>query len=282
MISLGSNSNAYLPSNISFSIRDSRDRLSISLPIHDRFDHYAFALKTRSSFGLIFSLTHSKTDRSLVISLHHGRVQIHLQSYLLFDDDRTINDGQTHEISVAEMISSKTLHLRIDQRRRSLSFPDSHHYTFLFFDRLIIAGSDRFHSNQTFVGCLANLLYNNQPIIPRAMISADRLNCFSQPGAFCDDNNDHCSFVCQGQLPKDLSRKASLEYRCQLALGQDEQISFLFHPSSTNGTLMIIPDGRIQISIVLQVRVLLSFSFRTMLKVKSFTSFFSSRMDPLD
>lgn len=201
----------------------------------------------------------SKNDRSLIISLYHGRLQIHFQTFLIFDDDRLINDGQIHDISVEEVISSKTLHMRIDQRRRSLSFPDSHHYTFLFFDRLIIAGSDRFHSNQTFVGCLANILYNNQPIIPRAMISSDRFNCFSQSNSFCnDDDKDHCSFVCQSRTTRDFSRKGSVQYRCQLALGQNEQISFLFHPSSTNGTLMIIPDGQIQISIVLQVRVLFS------------------------
>ena len=171
-----------------------------------------------------------------------------------------VNDGQSHEISLERMLTSKSIHLRLDQRSRSLSFPDSH----VFFDRLILAGSDRFQSNQTFVGCLANIIYNHYPIVPRAMISSDQYDCFYQHNSLCHRSQpcrtsslcdeDDCSLVCRVNR-LDFHRQGALEYHSQLQSGQDEQISFLFHSSDINGTLMIILDGPIQISLVLQVHL---------------------------
>jgi hypothetical protein len=275
----GLNLISHLPSNASFSIRSPRDIVQLTLPFHDEFDHYEISIRTRSSSGFLTSFYSTNGHRALHLSLVQGRLQINYERsknvtpHIIFNDYRTINDGQSHQISLQRLQSIATapsaLRLQVDQYVSSVSIPDR---STLLFDQVTIGESSRSPLNQMFIGCFANVVYNHQPLVPREMISADRHDCFYQQDSMCDrrtpcptstvpfcDDSD-CSLVCPG-VAIDMHQKGLVRYYSRIESSPTEEISLMIFTTSSNATLLLTLDGSTQVSIILQVNFIQRRSF---------------------
>ena len=270
-LSKGLNVISHLPSNVSFSIRSQRDIVQLTTPSHQEFDHYEISIRTRSSSGFLTSFYSTVDHRALRLSLVQGRLQINYErsknvtSHIIFNDYRTIDDGQPHQISLQRMRSiataSPTFRLQVDQHVSSVSIPDR---STLYFDQLIIGGLSRSPSNQTFIGCLANVVYNHHPLVPREMIPADRHDCFYRQDSMCDRRipcstsavpfcgDSDCSLVCPG-IVRDIHQKGLVRYYSRIGSSPTEEISLMIFTTSSNATLLFTFDGSTQVSIILQV-----------------------------
>ena len=267
----GPNVIAYLPSNVSFSIRDQRDIVQLTIPFNQEFDSYEILIRTRSSTGFLTSFYSSADQRTLSLSLFQGRLQIHYErprnvtTKTIFSDYRTINDGQPHRISLQRSPSPTTaalaMHLQIDQFGSSISIPDR---SPLSFDQVTIGGLSRSAWNHTFVGCVANVIYNHQPLLSRETLSSDRYGCAYQQDSMCDRRTPcstrtipfcgerDCALVCQG-IFSDIHKRGLVRYYSRIGSSPNEEISLMVFTTSSNATLLLTLDGPIQVSIILQV-----------------------------
>jgi hypothetical protein len=272
------------PTNhLSFSIRSYADIVHLSMESDDEFHSYQISIRTRSSTGILTQLHANADHRSLILSLKHGRLQINYEqakesvSQVLFYDDHPINDGQSHQISLKRLKTSTSLanqiFLQLDQRT-STAIPMSDRMSSLFFDRLTIGNDiDGKRHNQTFVGCFAHIVYNDQPLIPRTLIDSDRADCAYEYETLCDrrqtcSNRDSssnelfcgendCSLVCRSKSI-DIHRKNFLvQYLSGMNAGHDEEISFMVFSTTYNATLYSASDGSLQVSLIVHVSMLI-------------------------
>jgi hypothetical protein len=277
----GKNVVSYVSPDVSFSMRDRRDIIELQVQSNDEFRYCQMPIKTVAANGIITSMYSNDDQRGLVLALNDGKLQLNYYSTInqtlqtIFKDNQTINDGQQHRILVTRQIPDDKAHeqmyVQIDKRGTHVPMPER---SPLFFDVVTIGGPYRLMSQtvQTpFVGCFANVTYNRHPLLPEGVLKADRYDCFYQQGAMCDrqlpcrtDQNirpahfcgqTDCSMVCAPNT-MEMTSRGLVRYYTQIGIGQREQIDLTIFTTSANSTLYIARDGPIQVSIVLQVRII--------------------------
>ena len=277
---LGKHVISYVSPDVSFSMRDRRDIVELRVQPNDEFRYCQMPIKTLSSNGVITSMYSNDDQRGLILCLNDGKLQLkyyspyNQTSQIIFNDDQAINDGKQHRILVRRQLletnSHNGMHVQIDKRTKQVSMPE---YSPMFFDVVTIGGPYRLipdTSNRPFVGCFANVTYNRHPLLPEGVLKADRYDCFYHQGKMCDrqmpcDYNirssefcgqNDCSMVCT-PISVDMSSKGLVRYISRIGSGHHEQIDLTIFTTSANSTLYIAPDGRNQISIVLQVDIMI-------------------------
>lgn len=202
---------------------------------------------------------------SLLLFLKNGKLKLkyylsdNITSYLLFDDNQIINDGQQYDILISRQLSK----INIDKHVLQILIPLS---SSLFFDLLTIGSSHHVISNNHIIGCFSNITYNHHPVLPEGILKSNHYDCFYDQNSICDRqipcNNTEsfqfcgqidCSLVCTPSLIN-RNNKSLLEYSSQIQSdGQYEQIYLTIFTTSGNSTLFITNNGSIHVSIILQV-----------------------------
>jgi len=202
---------------------------------------------------------------NLILYLKNGKLKLkyhlsdNITSYLIFDDNQIINDGQQHDILISRQLSK----INIDKRLVQILIPLS---SSLFFDLLTIGGSRHVISNNQIIGCFSNITYNHHPVLPEGILKSNRYDCLYDHNSICDRQipcnhiesfqfcgQIDCSLVCVPSFNK--TYKSLLEYSSQIqSNAQYEQIHLTIFTTSSNSTLFITNNGSIQVSIILQVR----------------------------
>lgn len=258
---LGKNVISYIPSHISFSIRNEYDIIKLGVPSNDEFDYFQMSIKTRSTNGIIFSMYSTNDQYSLILYLKNGKLQLkyHLSdnrtSHIMFNDNQIINNGNKYDIIISK--------ININKHNSQIFIPLS---SSLIFDVLILGGSNHVISNDQIIACFSNITYNHHPLLPEGIVKFDRYDCFYEQESICDKQipcniipsdqfcgENDCSLVCIPSLI-DRYNKSLIEYSSQIkSEGQYEQIYLTIFTTSGNSTLYRTTNDSIQVSIILQV-----------------------------
>jgi len=131
---LGKNVISYISSNISFSIRNQYDIIELKVPSNDEFVQCQISIKTRSINGIILSIYSNNDHYNLILFLKNGKLKLkyhlsdNITSYLIFDDNQIINDGQQHNILISRHLSK----INIDKRVIQILIPLSSSFFLIF------------------------------------------------------------------------------------------------------------------------------------------------------